>query len=254
MESRGTAAAFFLILAIVCTGAYWAYQSLRSGGSLVSLGGAEVIRPTAISVATALPTVTPLIPSPTETPLFVPPTAAVLTLLPTSTPLPPIGVATQLAAPSPSSPESTPSPSPLLPESTEEITATVEPTASPTETPLPPTPAFLFQPGFQGPNFERGCNGYYIFGYVRDSTGALLAGVLIHVFDQYGNDLGVTPSKDAPDLGYYNFPISGVRDTWTVQIVDENGEPLSPPVEVLNTGGFVPGQEACWHQVDWVRQ
>lgn len=242
MESRGTAAAFFLILAIVCGGGYWAYQAVRGGGSLVSFGGAEVVRPTAIVVATGLPTVTPLAALATETPVFVPPTPALATPVPpTVTAPPPVAVATQ-----PPAPATTP---------TSEFPPGVTPSATPTETPEPTaTPAFPFQLALHRPDFERGCNGHYIFGYIRDGAGNLLPGVLVHVWDQYGNDLGVAASKDAPDLGYYNFPISPVRDTWSVQVVDAGRSPLSPAVEVLNTGGFVVGQEACWHQVDWVRR
>lgn len=241
MEGRGSAVAFLLILLIVCGGAYWAYQAVREGGSLVSFGGTEVLRPTAIVVAAGLPTVTPLPGVPTETPRFVPPTPALLTPVPPSpTPLPPIAVV---------SPAPTTEPTPT-------IALDTTPTPTPTETAVPPTatPAFLFQPALHRPDFERGCNGHYIFGYIRDSAGNLLSGVLVHVYDQYGNDLGVAPSKEPPDLGYYNFPISPVRDTWTVEVVDASGTPLSPPVEVLNTGGFVVGQEACWHQVDWLRR
>ncbi|HBY98352.1 MAG: hypothetical protein M5U01_13565 [Ardenticatenaceae bacterium] len=243
MGSRGTALAFLLILVIVCGGAYWAYQAVQGGGSLVSFGGTEVLRPTAIVVATGLPTVTPLAAIPSETPRFVPPTPALLPpMSPTATPLPPIAVATQPPAPT------------AVALSTPTAPPDVTPTVPPTETAVPTaTPAFPFQLALQRPDFDRGCNGHYIYGYIRDSAGNLLPGVLVHVWDQYGNDLGVASSKEAPDLGYYNFPISPVRDTWTVQIVDPSGAALSPPVQVLNTGGFVVGQEACWHQVDWVR-
>ncbi|HYO24595.1 MAG TPA: hypothetical protein VEQ85_06555 [Lacipirellulaceae bacterium] len=295
VESRGTAVVFFLVLGIVCTGAYWAYDALRGGGQLLSFGGTEEIHPvlSATPTATESPTVTPLPASAIPTPRFDPPTPAIVTPEPpTPTSLPPIGVATQpplptlppdsTAAPSatptptftpeptrtptPSaSPTPSPSPTPTrtltpsatpTPSTTPTPSATPLPTATPTPTPIPPspTPVFPFQLAQQRPDFERGCSGHYIFGYVRDAAGTPLAGVLIHAYDQYGNDLGFVATKEAPDLGYYNFPISSARDVWTVEVVSAGGAPLSPPVQVLNTGAFIPGQEACWHQVDWVRR
>lgn len=256
MEGRGTAVAFFLILGIICAGLYWSVQALRQGGTLISLGGTEEVGGSPAPLTVAGPSVTPLVLPPTETPLFVPPTPAPATVTPTATPTPqpPISIeiptvaATEPAGASPTvaggtnTPSATPAESPT-------------PEATATETPIPasPTPSLPFQIARQQPDFERGCNGHYIYGTVRDASGAPLPGVRLHAYDLYGNDLGIVETKVDP-AGSYDFVISPVRDVWTVEVVDESGRPISPRAEVLNTGGFKPGEEACWHRVDWVRR
>lgn len=231
-EGRGTALAFFLILLVTCAGTYWAIQTVRTGGTLLSFGGAELISPTPAEV---LPTFTPFIElAPSPTPL-VPQTPVPVT--PSPTPQPPIQPF--IPTPAPVSPTPTPSPVPT------------RPTAPPTPIPTP-TPSFPFIVLRQGPDFSQGCNGHYIFGYIYDQNGNPLPGVRVHVFDYYGNDVPPATSKVDPP-GWYDVLISGQRNLWVVEVVDEAGNQLSPRVEVLNTGNYVEGKEACWHRVDFKR-
>lgn len=244
-EGRATAVAFFLILLITCVGAYWVVQTVRTSGSLFSFG-TEVITPTPLTVAE--PTFTPLaqiMPSPT--PIFDAPTPAPAT--PTATQQPVI------AATIPPTQQPAERTATSAADATEQAQPTESPTPADTPTPAPsPTPAYLFQVAEQAPDFSQGCNGHYIFGQVNDANGNPLPGVLVHVYDYYGNDFGAKPTKSAPgDEGKYDVPISAERDTWVVEIVDDAGNQLSPQVEVLNTGQFVEGEEACWHRVDFRR-
>jgi len=232
-EGRGTAVALFLILLVTCAGTYWAIQTVRTGGTLFTFGSTEIITPTPGQV---VPTFTPFIglaPSPTP---FTPATPVVAT--PSPTPQPPIQPAV------PTRPTAGPTPTPLP-------SPTPRPAASPTPPPSP-TPAYLFTVLRQGPDYSKGCNGSYIFGYIYDAQGNPLPGVRVHVFDYYGNDFPPAISKEDPP-GWYDVLISSQPNTWVVEIVDEAGNRVSPQVEVVNTGRFVEGQEACWHRVDFRR-
>lgn len=240
-EGHGTAVVFFLVLLITCAGAYWVVQTVRTSGGLFSFGGTEVITPTPLAVVPA--TFTPLSQSaPLPTAVFDAPTPAPAS--PTPTQQPPIAATVPPTRP------------PV------DLTATVATQDTPNLTPSPtstpsatPTPAFPFTVVRKEPDFSKGCNGYYIFGTVYDENGNPLPNVLVNVFDYYGNDFPDKPTKSAPgDEGKYDFPISAERDTWVVEIVDDAGNQLSPRVEVLNTGNFIEGQEACWHRVDFQRR
>lgn len=242
-EGRATAVAFFLILLITCVGAYWVVQTVRTSGGLFSFG-TEVITPTPLTVTE--PTFTPLtqlLPSPT--PVFDAPTPAPAS--PTATQQPVIAATIPPTQP-PAERTAT-----SAAEETEEAQPTESPTPADTPTPPPsPTPAYPFRIIEQGPDYSRGCNGHYIFGYVYDENGNPLSGARIHVFDIYGNDIPPAPSKADPP-GWYDILISSERDTWNVEVVDDSGNQISPRAEVVNTGNFVEGQEACWHRVDFQR-
>ncbi len=231
-EGRGTALAFFLILLITCAGTYWAIQTVRTSGTLLSFGNTELISPTPVGVRLTLTPFVGLAQSPTPLIVYTPPPAT-----PSPTPQPPIQPAVPTAPPVP--PTATRRPLPT------------QPVTSPTPPPSP-TPSFPFIVLRQGPDFSKGCNGHYIYGYIYDRNGNPLPGVLVHVFDYYGNDFAPAVSKVDPP-GWYDVLISGQRNTWVVEVVDEAGNQLSPRVEVLNTGRFVEGQEACWHRVDFQR-
>ena len=232
---RGTAIAFLLVMLIICAGVYWVAQSVRTAG-VWGIGSAEVITPTP---HIAPPTFTPFSVRPTPSPTSSPTLQSAL-LTPTAQP--PIVAAIPTFAPTALPP--TPLP-PLVPVFFN--TPTPRPTAPPPPT---ATPTFPFQVALQTPDFERGCAGYYIYGYVYDRNGNPLPGVRVHVFDIYGNDIPPVVTKTEPP-GWYDVVISNQRDTWIVEVVDEAGRQLSPRVQVLNTGNFVEGQEACWHRVDF---
>lgn len=243
-DRAGTILAFTLVLVILAFGASSMVNILRGDWTLISFGGSEEVRPTAVLVLRQ-PTLTPF------DGIVVPPTA---TEMPQFPPL-----AEESSTPSTPTPEPTLAPSatvtltPTLTATETPIpTETPLPTETPTETPIPPTatPSFLFRPTFVAPAYSRGCDGFYIFGYVRDGAGNPLPGLRIRVVSEFGTEIPPATSKVDPP-GWYDVLISPQRALWYVQIVDASNAPLSPTVEILNTGAFVDGREACWHQVDF---
>lgn len=256
LESLGNALAFLLVFSILGFGAYFIYNIIFGEGDVISLGGANVIRPTE-EVVSLVPTLTPFVvgtlaPPSSPTPLFQQPTAApptaTVTPLPTDTPFPtsepsPSVSATPVLPPTPDGPTPTSFP-----------TSTVPPTDTPVPTAPPPTavPQFPFRVAAAGPDYSRGCTGFYVFGYVRDSGGSPLSGLRVRVVSEFGLEIPPATTKTDPP-GWYDVLISQQRSRWYVSVVDAGNAPLSPAVEVLNTGNFVEGSEACWHQVDFVR-
>lgn len=255
IERMGNALAFLLVFGILAFGGYFIYNIIFGEGDFISLGGADVVRPTEV-VVVELPTLTPFagggntVPPPSSpTALFQQPTAAPPTAtntpIPSNTPLP-------TSEPSPTvSPTSPIPPTPSEPSPTSFPTSTVPPTGTPLPPPTP-VPQFLFRVGSVGPDYSRGCPGYYVFGYVRDSGGNPLPGLRIRVVSEFGYEIPPATTKTDPPGGY-DVLISQQRSLWYVTVVDAANTPLSPAVEVLNTGNFVEGSEACWHQVDFVR-
>jgi hypothetical protein len=74
----------------------------------------------------------------------------------------------------------------------------------------------------------------------------------VRAYNQAGYELAPATTKSDPP-GWYDIPISAEPTTWYVQVVDAGNAPLSPSVSVVHTGNYVPGSEACWHQVDFTR-
>jgi hypothetical protein len=87
---------------------------------------------------------------------------------------------------------------------------------------------------------------------VQDSAGNALSGVRVQAINEFELAIPAAVTKVDPPGGY-DIPISSQAARWYVQVVDANNSPLSPTVEVTNTGNYVEGSEACWHQVDFVR-
>jgi hypothetical protein len=126
-------------------------------------------------------------------------------------------------------------------------------TGFPTTIPSTPTPAFDYRISLTTSDYSRGCQqGFYIFGYIRDSAGNPIAGELVQATNEYGHRIPAAASKADPP-GWYDIVISADRSHWFVQMVDEGGNILSTTAQILNTGRFVDGSEACWHQVDFVK-
>lgn len=255
-ERIGNALAFGVVLLIILAGAWSVLNVLRGGSSVISFGGTEEVRPTQ-AVVVLQPTLTPfdaIVLEPTNTPLiFEPPTPAA----PTATSAPQLE--TVLPPTATPSPTDTPPPSPTATE-TLPPTATAPPTETPTATPIPsptpvppsPTPPYPFRIAAAGPDFGRGCSGHYIFGFVRDAFGNPLPGLRVRVYNEFGLDIPPATTKTDPP-GWYDVLISEQRARWFVQVVDAGNNVLSPTAEVLNTGNYIEGVEACWHQVDFAR-
>ena len=79
-----------------------------------------------------------------------------------------------------------------------------------------------------------------------------MPGYFVRAYNEYGHEIPPSTSKVDPP-GAYDVPISGGQSLWYVLIVDAANNPLSPVIEIQNTGNFVEGSEGCWHQVDFVR-
>ena len=254
LERLGNALAFGLILAIIALGGYAIYRIIQPDQSLLSFGGSEEVRSTPVTIAHQ-PTLTPFEGMSIE-PVHSPITAT------QGPPVPPTATPESTASPTPtetSTPTETPTPT-LTASPIPSETPTPEPTATPlpTETPLPspvpptPTPAYLFFASAAGPDYERGCADYHIFGYVRDAAGNPLPELRVRAYNEYGYESAPATTQQEPP-GWYDILIAAERARWYVQVVDAGNYALSPPVEVLNTGNFVAGSEACWHQVDFAR-
>ncbi len=273
-ERLGNLLAFGGVLAILMAGCYAVYGIAVGERTPFSLGGAEEVRPT-VELVVAPPTLTPLggvaVAESTATLLFQPPTPAppTETLVPVLEATLPISATaepppdTPTVAPLPPSATLVPTPTSFPTSTSVPPTATVVPTSTPLPTIPPPpptitpipvtaTPAFLFRVAAAGPDYSRGCTGPYIFGYLRDAVGNPLPGLRVRATNQFGAELPPSTSKTEPP-GWYDIVISAERAVWYVQVVDAANDPLSPIVEVLNTGNFVQGSEACWHQVDFTR-
>jgi hypothetical protein len=95
------------------------------------------------------------------------------------------------------------------------------------------------------------CPGHYIVGQVRQADGAGLPGVHITLVDEWGNRADAISKSGAIDYGRYDFPINYFANRYTLVVVDEAGNPISPAVVVEHLQGEA-GDFPC-HTVDWVR-
>ncbi|MBX7234367.1 MAG: transglycosylase domain-containing protein [Caldilineales bacterium] len=128
------------------------------------------------------------------------------------------------------------------------------PLAAATEPPAPPAGLAPAGPGrfalAQPIAHHADCPGNYIIGLVTNRDGAPLAGIHITLVDQWGNRADAISKSGANDFGRYDFPINFFPNGYTLTIVDEAGNPLSPPVVVNHLQA--EGGEAPCHTVNWV--
>jgi hypothetical protein len=96
------------------------------------------------------------------------------------------------------------------------------------------------------------CPGQYIMGQVIGRDGASRAGVYIVLLDQWGNRADAISKSGAVDFGRYDFPLNDSPNQYTLTIVDERGQALSPPVVVDHKQGS-SGDAPC-HTVNWQEQ
>jgi len=93
------------------------------------------------------------------------------------------------------------------------------------------------------------CPGQYIVGQVIGSDGAPRAGVHVVLVDAWGNRADAISKNGATDLGNYDFPLNDIANQYTLTVVDEEGQPVSPPVVVDHRQGS--GGDAPCHTVTW---
>lgn len=230
MQDRAYAAAIFIILGICCIGAYVAV----SGFTNANPNGLQI----GLNSETQTPTAGVTIEIPTET-----------AAPPTNTPLPPTKTPIGFQPTLP--PEATRGPTldfiPTI--ATPEFTATPEATA----TPVGCGAAFCPRLGPPDPRAPTGnpCPDNYIWGFVFDTSGKGIGGMKITLRELNGAADKVT-SKAPPDPeGRFDFPAAS--GTWSVQLVDRQEDPLSPPMQIQ---ARVPwgGSGNCPTRVDFIQQ
>lgn len=157
-----------------------------------------------------------------------------------------------------------PSPTPLVAAgaSGTAVVQGIEPTAAPgsppaapaaTAEPAPPTavpdtgyPFVLAGPVRSG---NDDCPEASIRGSVRDGAGALLAGVRLWRYDQFGNEQVVDSRADEAERGQYSFAIGDTANSHYVQVIDAGGAIISPVIQIDHRQGEAAG--ALCHWVDW---
>jgi hypothetical protein len=72
------------------------------------------------------------------------------------------------------------------------------------------------------------------------------------LLDQWGNRADAISKSGAVDFGRYDFPLNDSPNQYTLTIVDERGQALSPPVVVDHKQGS-SGDAPC-HTVNWQEQ
>jgi hypothetical protein len=196
--------------------------------------------PTPTAIEPVSPTST-LTSAPSQTPVPSPvPSTSTPTCTATSSPMPSTSTSTPIAT-------ATPVPSLTL----QWASATPAPTATrtrptPTNTPCP----YRFQPaGPAQPDPSHPCPGCpkapaYIVGHVHDAAGNPLAGVHLVCYNEWYR-YPVVASKGS---GEYDFAIIQAATTWTVVVLDQADQPISPEMAVH----FDP-RETCRYILDWQR-
>jgi len=216
MQSKGSAAAFLAVLLFMSLGACASFIALTRGreGDVVA---AETWTPAGLT-ATASSDLSPIatdIPAGTPSPnpeLSTP-------VVPTVTPVPP----------------STPTPPPLP-------TLSVSPTPTATGTQPGPPPPGANQ--YRVRRNERDCSkGGLIGGWVYDAAGNGLGWANLRLYNDYGW-AAAKQSEGAPQAGKYEFTMGFEPGLFHLVILDNDGQPVSPVVDV----DYDP---SCSQRVDW---
>jgi hypothetical protein len=89
-------------------------------------------------------------------------------------------------------------------------------------------------------------------GSVIDQAGKPMPDVSLRLTDEYGNQQTQTTKKVANELGRYDFPLFGPPRRFFLSMIDPQGRPLSPVVDIPHGVGSTA--EAKCHWADWQRQ
>jgi hypothetical protein len=240
MQRSGYALAFLIVLLAACAGAFfggrilWRQLQGDFGPRSWAPPDEEVAQVTGAPQAKPAATATPG-PRPTATRVSIV-TPAAPVVLPAFTPDVAGAEATALA-----NAQATASP-----------TASATPQGSPTPSASPTVPAgdFPFYPSHAVRNSSGDCPGAYVLGRVVDRAGNPMAGLVINLSDEYGNQESKV-TKGGADAGRYDFPLFGPPRRFYVMVM-EGGKPASQQVEVPHGVGSQP-QASC-HWVDWQRR
>jgi hypothetical protein len=93
------------------------------------------------------------------------------------------------------------------------------------------------------------CPGASIRGSVRDANGALLAGVRLWRYDQWGDEDVIESEAGEGERGMYAFSIGDTPNVHYAQVIDAGGVIISPVIEIQHRQG--EAADALCHWVDW---
>jgi len=216
MQSRGSALAFLAVLLLMSMGVCGSFVALTRGRA------ADVV---------ATETRTPL--GPTTT--VVTDSSPIATDIPAGTPSPNAGLSTPVV------PTATP-----VPPSTPTSPASPTPSVSPTATGNPPEPPPPGGNQYGNIRNERDCSrGGLIGGFVYDAAGNGLGWANLRLYNDYGWS-AAKQSEGAPQAGKYEFTMGFEPGRFHLVILDNDGQPVSPVVDV----DYDP---SCSQLVDWER-
>jgi len=136
---------------------------------------------------------------------------------------------------------------PGLPAQTSSPTPT--PTATETPTPEATAAAFAFELVRPVRHSSGDCPGSYILGRITDARGGPLANVRLKLSDEYGNQQAQISKAAASEVGRYDFPLFGAPRRFYLSVVDAQGRPLSPEIEIPH--GVGAASQATCHWADW---
>lgn len=133
-------------------------------------------------------------------------------------------------------------------------TVGVSPSPTVTATSAPPTRRadYAFELVRAVRNSSSDCPGSYILGSVIDQAGKPMPDVSLRLTDEYGNQQTQTAKQVPSELGRYDFPLFGPSRRFFLSVIDSQGRPLSPVVEIPHGVGSTA--EARCHWADWQRQ
>jgi hypothetical protein len=94
------------------------------------------------------------------------------------------------------------------------------------------------------------CPGNYIVGQILNNAMAPVAGVRVSLVDQWGNRAEAISKSGKSDFGSYDFPINDFANQYTLTVMDETGNPISPPIVIDHLQG-ASGDSPC-HTVMWI--
>jgi hypothetical protein len=218
MQSKGSALAFLAVLLLMSLGVCGSFMALTRGraADVATMETSTPPGPTTTVVSDSSPMATD-IPAGTPSPnseLSTP-------VVPTATPVPP------------STPTSLPSPTP-----------SASPPPIGTETQPGPPPPGANQ--YRVTRNERDCSkGGLIGGWVYDAAGNGLGWANLRLYNDYGWS-AAKQSEGAPQAGKYEFTMGFDSGRFHLVILDNDGQPVSPLVDV----DYDP---ICSQLVDWER-
>jgi len=244
MVSKGQAALFLFIMVFFVLLACLGFQTLSSILIKEDLSGNESSLIPVVPTMTLAVSSTPP-PSATPTPVQVDAPSPVV-IADTLTPVMEQGPEVALTATIVWETLLTPQVSVTPTQTVSEASATLPP---PPEATVPSGDYMFVQDGDVRPDTSQGCFSGTIYGLVRDANGVPLEGMRIRI-DSEWTEPQVVETKGSIDGYRYNAIVSsGPGIVYSVVVVDEGGQPISPVVQVIRA----EGEPACWFEVNWRR-